>query len=442
MASTSKPKHGSLSASFLNRDRPANSYTNHFLDKVMDDVFSTISISTTSTLSPEVKKQRLQDRKSQPELSVGTIARNFRDLNARLGLMFDLQYLATKVFKWENPFKTFSMLIIYTLICFHPHLLAIIPSALFLLFVMVPAYNFKHPVSEACNIPVPWYKVRRTLEFDLFQDDETVVKREQLKKASTQDILSNVRDLQNLMSGFIDFYDTVALLIYSSASFVDESYSTMLYIIILLTMIPLSIIASMIPWNLAFAFTGWLVMLLCHPSIQITLKRNQKIYLKKKEESVGTAFQKGSLFDIITEEGKIEEREVEIFELQRQGLTPRIWEPWVFTNVIYDLESSWHKSQLRPPGSRFLSDVLPPNNSIDGSGSWYFQDNESWLVDHNTKKWVLDLGITDVEIDLENHWAYDYKNGIRGEWRRRRLTRKCYRNPPVPNPPSLRNVQK
>ena len=48
------------------------------------------------------------------------------------------------------------------------------------------------------------------------------------------------------------------------------------------------------------------------------------------------------------------------------------------------------------------------------------------MLDTKTKGWVSQRGIRFVELDLENSWAYDYKDDERGGMARRRWVRKCY----------------
>ena len=280
--------------------------------------------------------------------------------------------------------------------------------------VLVPGFENRHPSPEVTLLP---NKYQESV-FDELCHFTPALPKADLTKEEERDLMTYLRDVQQSLSLFVKALDDLEDFFYSSGSFNNEKHSSALYLFLVISLPIVLFIASYIPLNWFAIFVGWITITLSHPSMKKKVKKVQEEF-KDHELFISQAVFNIEMQDIIIDDPP-EVRQVEIFELQRQGLTPRIWEPWVFTPLIYSENSSFRISQERPAGTRFLKDVRPPHG-------WHFIDEDGWKIDENTKRWIVHRAIKNIEVDLDEFWAYDYNGFDRGEWRRRRWVRNCYR---------------
>lgn len=66
-------------------------------------------------------------------------------LNYRIGVVFVFQHRLFRLLQWQKPSHTLSALAIYSFACLDPYLLAVLPVACVLLFIMVPSFVIRHP---------------------------------------------------------------------------------------------------------------------------------------------------------------------------------------------------------------------------------------------------------------------------------------------------------
>ncbi|CAN6606361.1 hypothetical protein TRVA0_003S01376 [Trichomonascus vanleenenianus] len=359
---------------------------------------------------------------SLPSLSIPSIANNLRKLNTRSKALWSVQYQVAKMLSWQQPAFTLSLLGIYTFICLHPYLAAVIPLVSFILTVMVPGFDQRHP-REVMLYPKD-KPMRR--EFDEMADYTPELRPAERLTQADRDLIMVLRQLQQSLAHIIEALENMDKFIYKAGSFVDESYSSALFIVMTLALPLIAYGASFVPLKGFAIANGWIIVGLCHPKMKSRAKELHHEYWEGRDDVMQLMVDRIREKDIVLDE-EPEEREVEIFELQRQGLTPRMWDPWVYTPAVYTLNSPYRISSTRPPGCRFLEDVQPPEG-------WTFDDELPWQVDCGTKLWVKDRGIRNVEVDVDHFWAFDYINGKRGEWRRRRWVRKCFRKAADPLP--------
>lgn len=356
-----------------------------------------------------------------PSLSVAIIASSLIKLNARTGIIKDTQYQIARFLSWKQPAFTVSVLIIFTVICFHPYLLVAMPSLGLLFGVLIPGFESRHPGRYVDILPVDGPRGHQS-EFDELAD-YTPRLDPPLLDEKDRDILLMLRKLQNSLTRVVHLLEMADEFLHTTGNFKNEHDASALYLIILLGLPPVVYAASFIPVHHTIAVGGWLVALSQHPVSQAKLtkiKVDYKEYFEQNEVLLETAMKAVAEREIIIDEPP-EESTVEIFELQRQGLTPRQYDPWVYSPAIYGSNSPYRISQERPPGTRFLEDVKPPKG-------WYFDDNFDWQLDPDTKSWAILRGVRNIEIDVDESWAYDLDNdGRRGEWRRRRYVRRCFR---------------
>src|SRR5947207_13949036 len=81
----------------------------------------------------------------RPGFSLPLMSNNFRRCNARVGVLFVLQNRLIKLFSWRQPTRTLSFLVVYSFICLEPSLLAVLPLAILIFFIMIPSFLARHP---------------------------------------------------------------------------------------------------------------------------------------------------------------------------------------------------------------------------------------------------------------------------------------------------------
>lgn len=325
--------------------------------------------------------------------------------------MLQLQSNIVHILSWHQPSATISILILYAIICFNPHLLAGLPILLVLTTIMAPGYSLRHPIPLDLT-PTRFYRYRLGHSSadaeEVFRDEQDLAssaKQQEERRAreelEQQRVLrERLRDLQNLLSGLVLAIETLETFVARVGSFADEEKATAIYLILLITLFTSVYFASFVPVNVAVLCAGWIPILLLHPRLGKYAKEAKEKYLEIEEPVVLDILNYVQENDVIIDD-PLESRTVEIFELQRQGLTQRQWTPWVYTSDIYDRLSLARRAKDRPTGTRFLSDVEAPVG-------WVFSDEVPWQEDAEPKEWVLHRALRNVEIDLDSYWVYDY----------------------------------
>ena len=189
----------------------------------------------------------------------------------------------------------------------------------------------------------------------------------------------------------------------------------------------------------------WTAITLGHPAVQAFILVNREPHIRPHERRAQTWLDSWVSSDIILD-APPEEREVEIFELQRRkGGRANEWEPWIFSPHPFDPLSPQRISGDKAKGTRFFEDVQPPMG-------WEWGDKK-WVLDMNSRDWVEERMVQGVQVEIEGErWVFDLAEemfadddepksidrsgktrepdydetvGIRktGEWRRRRWVR-------------------
>ncbi|KAK7203077.1 Peroxin/Dysferlin domain-containing protein [Myxozyma melibiosi] len=381
----------------------------------MERLFSTaLPSGGDATVDAADVAERLQDQKNRPPFSVPVMARNFTRLNARIGIVFRLQYQALRVFTWRTPTHTFSFLAVYSYICLYPFLLVVVPLAIILIAVMVPAYTRRHPPPPS---PLPAFPVPA--------GGPPLAEAAEIKPVPelSRDFLMNMRDIQNAMDDFTRAYDKIVLALSRPTNFKDEAYSSAVYLLLMTTGVVVFMGAPYVPWRFVFLVAGWAAVSAGHPRARRTMKMSHEKYLSAREKELS------SVFDILVEKQIVideppEIRQVEIFELQRQhNIDVDEWDDWLFSASPYESASSRRISKQRPEGVRFLDEVQPPEG-------WRFVHDSAWKLDLRPSVWVSQRNVVGTEVDEGSKWVYDLtQDGRHGEWRRRRWLRACERQP-------------
>src|SRR5271170_5303454 len=78
----------------------------------------------------------------------------------RIGIVFVFQNRLIRLFTWRKPAHTISFLSVYAFVCLDPYLLVVLPLAVLLLFIMIPAFIARHPPpppSASTSSTTPYY---------------------------------------------------------------------------------------------------------------------------------------------------------------------------------------------------------------------------------------------------------------------------------------------
>ncbi|KAL8959943.1 MAG: hypothetical protein Q9193_003272 [Seirophora villosa] len=381
------------------------------------------------SVGPESKrrlKESLSNSKLKEKLQDGA--------NSRSETGFSLQdRLLTKLLTWRNPTHTISLLATCTFVCLNPYLLAVLPLAAALIFVMVPAYLVRHPP------PPPTINQNTySLNGPPLAPPRTIKPAPEMSK----DFFRNMRDLQNSMDDFSTFHDTILKAITPLTNFSNEPLSSTVFLFLFVTTCALFIAPHLLPWRLMSLLLCWTSIALGHPSVQEFVINNRESHLRPHERRAQSLLDSWIARDIILD-APPESREVEIFELQKRRSSggKGDWESWIFSHNPFDPLSPQRIAGERPKGTRFFEDVCAPRG-------WEWRDKK-WILDLGSREWVEERMMQGVEVEVEgerwvtdlvpeeeNHssasrtsknigpgWTEGTGREAVGEWRRRRWIR-------------------
>ena len=304
-------------------------------------------------------------------------------------MVFVFQNRAIRLFSWKAPSHTLSFLAVYSFCCLNPYLLAVIPLAVCLLFIMVPSFLSRHP-------PPPDARVTET--FSMRGPASALPPSVKPAPEMSKDFFRNMRDLQNSMGDFSVIHDKIIATLGPLTNFSDERISSTIFALLSLLTCGLFLASHVLPWRAIFLVSGWVLTCSTHPIAVALLASVDKQTVKKQERKARTWFFDWMNDDIILDQAP-ELREVEVFELQKHQ-SSGAWQSFVFSPSPYDPLSPARISGDRPKGTRFFEDVQPPSG-------WEWSDKK-WTLDQLAREWVEERMITAVEIEVEReHWVYD-----------------------------------
>jgi hypothetical protein len=433
------------------------------------------------------------DRKSKQSLSVRVLTSNLKKLADKLGLFFSLQYGVIHIITWRRPAKTISCLILYTTVCFWPHLVLAYPLVFFIFGVVIPSYYYRHPMDTPEIIKVK--KRGQSLFGWLFDSDETSIVDDYLDEmyesssstelvpvdstdtselfskpqlpASAADedaggktskviknqvtLLMNLKDFQNLTTDLLKGLDTAEEHWYDSIGFRNEKLSTMVFYGMIVASVAILFLGQYMPWRGIFVSSGWIFLCLCHPKAKKYLKTAKKpksqpiIHDTPLElpEDVEPKVKRDPLQFIeshIIVDDSPESKIVEVWELQTKSILQLQWSFYCYTSTMFSQKESKRVNGNRPDGVDTLSKVHPPHG-------WKFDFGlvNKWAIDFNPDillKCRCGHDNSLVVMDNEAHgWIYDKPTKLQSEeiaieFRRRRLYRECFRYSRAPNTPN------
>lgn len=330
--------------------------------------------------------------------------------HGRIGIVFSFQNKVERLLGWEKSSHTISLLFVYSFVCLDPHLLAIIPIAIGLLFIMVPAFLARHP-------PPPSLSTSSTAPYYSY-DGPALAPAKTIEPASETsiDFFRNMRDLQNTMGDYADMHDSTISMFSPITDFADENLSSTTFLILTLVAVALFPTAHLLPWRYILLVGGNAAILSNNPNIQAFCRnfardlaeegRDQAVTappgVDGAADSLGLSMPStpsaamsllGSLSDISLDTFP-EEREVEIFELQYrspESHSESDWDHFLFSALPYDPLSPSRIAGDRPRGCRFFEDVRPPPG-------WAWK-SKRWELDMDCREWVVERMITGVGLE-------------------------------------------
>ncbi|KAI9368174.1 Peroxin/Dysferlin domain-containing protein [Aspergillus egyptiacus] len=331
----------------------------------------------------------------KPAFSLPVMGNNFRRFNARIGIVFQFQDSAERLFSWKQQSHTFAFLFVYSFVCLDPHLLVVIPMATVLLFVMVPTFLARHPPppSTSTSSITPYYSYQ----------GPALAPAKTIKPApeTSKDFFRNMRDLQNCMADFSDLHDSAVSALAPLTNFSNEKLSSAVFLSCTLLTAVLFLTSHLVPWRYLLLVGGNASILSKHPNIQEFLQDlasdmgGDPAHLAPPAPSTSPSVALARLLGDISLDSFPEEREVEIFEIQYRSLAPyaeQDWETFIFSPTPYDPLSPSRIAGDRPKGCRFFEDVQPP-------AGWAWK-SKKWELDLDCREWVVERMITGVGFEV------------------------------------------
>ncbi|CAI4063996.1 hypothetical protein SKDZ_08G1970 [Saccharomyces kudriavzevii ZP591] len=348
-----------------------------------------------------------------PVFSATTLGSNFKKLSKKMGAIFELQDSIIRLLTWRNPTGTVTSLIIFTLICFNPMYLVILPIFRFIYGIVVPGYIRKHPLERSI------YPLKRNHGSSLLYDvcyegkneysygqqffsksfmDTLESRNQEIDEISELDkrpentrelkqgmkVLINLRDMQDMTSCTLHVIDAINNFLQKASSFQNEEHSTKRFFAGFLSIVILKVVSPFVNWSYLFSISTWCLLIYMHP------RAHPKIIAFFKKEGVekdnkNLERKKIETHTMIFDE-KPEVKYIEIFEIYRKGLLPNDWRFFRFSNRIFDPQDPYRRAQQFPPGVDSLDDIVPP-------AGWVFDPNFEWKVDDDVDGWVMERGL-------------------------------------------------
>lgn len=322
------------------------------------------------------------------------MSHNFRTFNARIGVVFEFQEKAARLFSWHDPSNTLSFLAVFTFVCLDPYLLFCLPIFILLVSVLIPAFLARHPAP-----PKGTLSSAQGVGYSASGPPTAPAATVQPAKELSTDFFQNMRHLQNSMGDFTVAYDKVVESVVPVTNFSDEALSSTVFIGLLFSGVIMTITAHILPWRFVFLLGGWVGIVCAHPAVgSMIAASKQQQQMEAQGEKAKTWLDNWIAEDVILDSAP-ETREVEVFELQKRS-SAREWEPWVFGPTPFDPLSQNRLTGDRPRGTRFFEDVMPPEG-------WEWSEKK-WALDLFSREWVEERIITGVEVETGGQrWVYD-----------------------------------
>lgn len=325
-----------------------------------------------------------------PHLSILVVLGTLVTLGNRIRALGMMEIGISLIFSWQRPTLTISMLLMWSYCCYSPHLFLAVPLVVLLGKELVPNYARTFGL-----IPPP-------VDHDEpeFEHDGRIIASEE-----PFDIFTALRTGQAKLKKVVELLDRLDAFIAGPASFKKDPRTSCLLLASVLCAVFLIVVGGkFISFSFLFVSGAWIAAFFTIPQVKAMNLRPPKPPIEPIRRELEIAKDQFCIDDnplTLT---------VEVFELQQQGLTPRLWEPRGFSPYVYTTESRFRVHQQLPPGEKSIDDIVPPEG-------WNFVENDEWKP--TSTDWAARRGIKGVNLNGE--WAID----IDSDWRRRRWSRLC-----------------
>ena len=202
------------------------------------------------------------------------------------------------------------------------------------------------------------------------------------------------------MDDFSTMHDAVIKAFAPPSNFSNEALSSSVFLFLFVVSCLLFVSSHLLPWRFLSLVICWAAIVLGHPSVQEFALACRESHIRPHEQRAQTWLDQWISADIVLD-APPEEREVEIFEIQRRkGGRANEWEPWIFSPAPFDPLSPQRISGDRAKGTRFFEDVQPPVG-------WEWGDKK-WVLDMGSKEWVEERMVQGVQVEIEGErWVFD-----------------------------------
>lgn len=323
------------------KKEPKKELDSSITDKLMEKLVA--AALPTSALNLANTQQRAIHMKSNTPFNIPVMGRNFRNMTARTGVIYDSYYAALRIVSWQSPSHTLSVLAIYSLIVLNPRLIPTIPFFFLLTYSMAPAYFYRHPPD-----PTLLYSNKKLSTIIAASDYQPPQPSEDSPNPSSPNATSptppalpnlatsnpsatdvlihhnispvisngpplgdpiiprpvpeisrefymNMVDTQNAMDIYVQLYDVLLALLRRFAFFDgDETTSSLMYVVLIACLFAsyymTPFLLAYMPWKVIFLAVGWGAVVQCHPRYdqEKVLKPIKKELRKTKEKGKKT----------------------------------------------------------------------------------------------------------------------------------------------------------
>lgn len=372
--------------------------------------------------------------KPSQQISPVVLASNLQRMTGQLNNIFEFQDSFIRLLTWRVPSRTMMTCLLITLILHYPLYLILLPLIFISYGLIISNYDkkylFKTSSHQMKKSPygksllervtssgkMPKIKLTKPL-IDQLDDNGFENITEWEDSTSGLQVITNLRDLQDMTSNTLNLIDDISSFIHETAAFKDETTTTKLFIDCLLGYFSLKLISPWINWRLILSGLVWLVFICLHPKVQNKFHHSRGNNSEIKQTKLFDKGKKlrekndGNRSKIIIDTAPLS-NEIEIFEIYRKGLIPGEWKFFLLSSNVFDYSDEFRKGQQPPPGVKDLNQIYPPKR-------WFFDQNLTWEIDFDVRKWRDQRGLTSLKIDHEYLCDNMFK--------RRRLVRKVFR---------------
>ncbi|ODV81664.1 uncharacterized protein CANTADRAFT_36841, partial [Suhomyces tanzawaensis NRRL Y-17324] len=432
---------GAAGSSASNRPSTNSSMlTDKLIEKM---ILMIIPMNVEGEQSSRILSERIEMQKFRPQLSMNIMSINSVQFNQRLSAVFYMIDNVIMLMNWTSPAYTIGMLLVATHLILNPYLVSVLPVVLLMKNFLVPYYLLIYtPDNSLVPDLLDYNPIPAAAALNTYKTPGPVPQ-------LSREFILNLTDLQNHMVPYIIAYDYFVWLTEDYLYYKNENITSVIYLallalginnVVFFPKIFPYLIRNVLVLKLLGIATVWGSVIMFHPQVRGRIlewvynedtRLNLLHITDKIEQKLVRALvdlENSSKQGESSKEDQFEdEREVEIFELQKFNKKAKMWELVGFTDNFYTINVASRKYNLlvkskvsesedneitneneilgeliKVNKKKALKDILPPKN-------WKFLGNK-WIMDLDTKGWVQQNLIEDlVMIDDDEKWVYDFQ---------------------------------